>query len=404
MDGGRRIGRAISSFLAVAVVVATVYAAGALLSPIPPLEVEEHALDTTALGAGVSAIALPEQGASAVALPSGEPLTAGSAEPRPIAGIAKLVLAHVVVAEADLEGGRTGTTITIDQDDLQRYRALQASGIRTVSVSLTQSWTMRDLLIATLIGSGNNTAELLAEAVFGDKDAYLAAAAAWLADNDMPDTVVVDATGLNGGSVATARDLAVLAQLTIAQPVLSELLRERPIRAGGVGFDDNAAFARDLGVIGATNTYTDAAGVCLVLLVPVGDTLVGAAIIGLPSYAAANAAVDALVPSLQESIRPLTVVEVGDVVGEFHSDWGRTVDLLAAEAATVLALDLSTVSTRLVIDDRRTVLRGSTVGRLVVETPDGEKSVRVEAAGTIPEPGIGWRFADPFTVLGRWID
>lgn len=404
MEPARRIGRIISGFLAFGLVLATVYAAGALLSPIPALEVVERELDTSALTAGSATIALPEQGASSVALPAGEPRTAGSPDALPIAGIAKLVLAHVAIAEAGLEPGRTGAAITIDQDDLQRLRGLQASGVRTVSVTLAQTWTVRDLLIATLIGSGNNTAELLADAVFGDRDAYLAAAAQWLADNGLAETVVVDATGLNGGSVATARDLGVLAQLTAAQPVLAELLRDRPTSANGVGFDDNAAYAGDLGVIGITNSYTDAAGVCLVMLVPVGDVLVGAAVIGQPGYDAARAAIEALVPSLQEGIRPLPIVEVGDVVGELDADWGRTVELIAVEPITVLAFDAGEVTTRLAVDDRRTVLRGASVGRIVVETPAGEQSARIEAAGAIPEPGIAWRFADPFTVLDRWID
>jgi hypothetical protein len=28
--------------------------------------------------------------------------------------------------------------------------------------------------------------------------------------------------------------------------------------------------------------------------------------------------------------------------------------------------------------------------------------VRLEASGTITEPGVAWRFADPVTVLTRW--
>jgi len=171
-----------------------------------------------------------------------------------------------------------------------------------------------------------------------------------------------------------------------------------------VRFDDNAAVARSLGVLGATNSYTDAAGVCFVMLVPVGEVLVGAVMIGQPGYDAANAALQSLVPSIQAGVKPLAVVEVGDVVGELTSDWGRTVDLLAVEPASVLAFDAGEVDTRLVLDERRTVLRGQSVGRLEIETPGGTQSVRVETAGAITEPGIAWRFADPLTVLDRWLE
>ncbi|MDO8338010.1 MAG: hypothetical protein Q7T15_07120 [Microcella sp.] len=404
MEPARRVARTISSLFALLLVLATVYAAGALLSPIPPLTPLEREFDTTALDAGAASIVLPEAGATAVALPEGEPIAGGSADTLPIAGITKLVLALVAIEEAELEPGRTGPTLVIDQADLQRQRGLQASGIRVVPVSLAESWTVRDLLIATVIGSGNNTAELLAEAVFGTTDAYVERASAWLTENGMPDTVVVDATGLNRANVAPVRDLGVLAQLTAADPVLADLLRERPLTANGARFDDNAAVAPSLGVLGATNSYTDAAGVCFVMLVPVGEVLVGAVMIGQPGYDAANAALQTLVPSIQAGVRPLAVVEVGDVVGELTSDWGRTVDLIAVEPASVLAFDAGEVDTRLVLDERRTVLRGQSVGRLEIETPGGTQSVRVETAGAIAEPGIAWRFADPLTVLDRWIE
>ncbi len=394
--------RTISSIFALLLVLVTVYAAGALLSPIPPLTAELRPLSADALDEGAAAIVLPETGASAVALPEGAPITAGSTEPVSIAGIVKLVLALVAIEEGELEPGRIGPTMTIDTADLQRQRGLQASGVRIVPVSLGETWTTRDLLLATVIGSGNNSAELLAETVFGSIDAYLEATTAWLAENGMPDTVIVDATGLNRASVSTAADLGRLAQLVAADPTLSDVLQQRPLSAAGQRFDDNAAVAVS-GALGAANSYTDAAGVCQLMLVPVGDVLVGAVIVGQPGYDAANAALGALIPSIQSGVRPLPIVEVGDVVGELSSDWGRTVDLIAVESATVLAFDAGEVETSVEITERRSVLAGSNIGRLEVTTPGGTQSVRLETAGAIGEPGVAWRFADPLTVLDRWI-
>lgn len=404
MEPARRVWRTISSLFAVAVVLVTVWAAGALLSPIPPLTAEVVDIDTSALEQGATSIVLPESGASAVALPTGDPVTAGGEEPVPIAGITKLVLALVAIEQTQLEPGRGGPTLTIDAADVQRQRGLEASGVRIVPVSNGQTWTTRDLLAATVIGSGNNSAELLAEAAFGSVEAYVEQAATWLTANGMPDTTIVDATGLNRANVATARDLGVLAQRIAAQPTLSGLLRERPQSAVGQRFDDNAAVAADLGALGAANSYTDAAGVCQLLFVPVGDVLAGAVVVGQPGYDAANAAVAALVPSLQEGLQPVPVVEVGDVVGELRSDWGRAVDLIALESATILSLDATEVEARIEVAERRSVLSGTSIGRLEIETASGTQSVRVETAGAIGEPGIAWRFADPLTVLDRWLD
>jgi len=126
--------------------------------------------------------------------------------------------------------------------------------------------------------------------------------------------------------------------------------------------------------------------------------------IGQPGYDAANAALQTLVPSIQAGVKPLAIVEVGDVVGELTSDWGRTVDLLAVEPASVLAFDAGRPTPGSSSTKRRTALRGQSVGRLEIETPGGTQSVRIESGGAIAEPGIAWRFADPLTVLDRWIE
>jgi len=64
MEPARRVWRTISSLFALAVVLVTVWAAGALLSPIPPLTAEAAALDLSGARRSTT-IALPEQGRSA---------------------------------------------------------------------------------------------------------------------------------------------------------------------------------------------------------------------------------------------------------------------------------------------------------------------------------------------------
>ena len=47
------------------------------------------------------------------------------------------------------------------------------------------------------------------------------------------------------------------------------------------------------------------------------------------------------------------------------------------------------VSSTLEIDERATVLRGTAVGQLVIESPEGRSVVLVEAADTISVDGVG---------------
>lgn len=409
--GARRARAIVSGVVALVIVGGAAYAAAALLSPLPALEVQPRELDTSAVGAGVDELVLPEAGATAVALPSGEPILAGDEQPRPMAGVAKLVLAHVALDAEPIEAGRTGEAVQIDAATAARYRELTSAGARTVPVVQGQVWTRRDLLAATVIGSGNNIAELLMLEVFGGLDAYTAAASAWLAAVGLDDTAVVDATGLDSGSVSTARDLARLAQLTLAHPVLGELVTDRPRSAtSGAPWGDEAAYVVDTGAIGLARTYTDAAGVVLLLAVPVvapgvgteSATPVALALLGQPGYGSAEVAVRALIASLASVVAPTTLVEVGATVGELRSAWGQSASILARDAIAVTQLDASTIEVRLTVPERQTVLEGTTIGQLVVTTPDGEQVTNLVAGATIAQPGVAWRFADPATVIGRW--
>lgn len=403
MGAGKRVARTISGLLAFAVVLLAVYGAAALLSPIPTLSVDERPLASSAADDIIDSLVLPEAGATAVVLPTGDPVTAGDPAPRPIAGTAKLIFAHVLLDTEPLEVGRTGDAILIDGEDAARSRELAAAGVRTVPVLVGEAWTRRDLLAATLLGSGNNVTELLMTEVFGDVAAYRVAAAAWLESVGMTSTIVADATGLDAGNVSTAEDLAILAQLTSVQPVLTDLFQFRPTTVStGASFSDNARFVPETGATGYVNSYTDAAGVCILLTVPVQGSTVSIALIGQPSYPAAEEAVLALIESIGESLVPVTLVAAGDIVGTYESDWDQSARLVATETVEVTTLGSQGVSSTLEIDERATVLRGTAVGQLVIESPEGRNVVLVEAADTISEPGIGWRFADPFTVFARW--
>lgn len=377
------------------------YAAGALLSPIPQLTVDEVTLSTG--GDVATAVALPEVGASAIVLPTGDPLVAGSETPRPIGGTARLILAHVVLDAEPLEVGRTGDALVMGTEQLTRTRALTDAGVRTVPVFVGEPWTRRDLLVATLLGSGNNLAEFLAIDVFGDLDSYRIAARAWLDENGLTNTTVADVSGIDPATSATASDLAALAQLTAAQPIISDIYNTRPSTVStGASFSDTTRFLPEIGANGFVNTYTDAAGVCILTSIDVAGTTATIALYGQPSYPAAEEALRGIVTALTENLVETTLVEPGTTVAEYVSDWGQRAPIVATEAVTTTSLTGGDIAIELSVDERSTVLRGTTVGRMVVDTGDGPVTVILEAAGTISEPGVSWRFSDPFTVIDRW--
>jgi len=402
MKRGRRAGSIVKGMLAIAIVLTLTYAAAAMLSPLPRLHVEQT-LSTAIDGAWNETLTLPDSGSTAVLAGPGSATSAGDAEPRPIAGAAKLVLVSVVLATEPLEPGNTGAATTIDQAAVDRYRALDAVGARTVSVQFAQTLTRRDLIAATLIGSGNNTAELLVDDVFGGLDAYRAAARTWLDEQGLANTTVTDGTGLDPGSRSTASELAELGRLAFENPFLADLLDMRPrTTSAGSSFGDLAAFVPELDTIGLVRSYTDAAGVCVVLGIPVGDEIIVVAMLGQPSYPAAESAAEALISEVRESVRQVEVVSAGQVVAVARSSWGQSTDLVATEAVIVSSTALDGLGARIQTTSRSTIGRGADAGSLVVTAGGVEQVVRLEAANAISEPGVAWRFADPITVFSRW--
>lgn len=407
MSRGRAVRRAISGVVALAVVLATVYAAAALTAPVPRLTVDER-LPAPASGSWSDAVPLPATGATAILAGASEPVLAGDAEPRPIAGAAKLVLIAVVLDAEPLAAGSPGPAITIDQAAVDRYRELDAAGARTVPVVFGQTWTRRDLIAATLLGSGNNIAELLIDTVFGGPEEYLQAAAAWLEAQGLTQTTVADGAGLDPASRSTAAELTTITGLALASPVVAELVAERPrSTAGRAAFSDQAAFLRDLGTAGLVRSYSDAAGVCVVTTVEVEGEAVVVVLLGQPTYPRAEEALTAIVDGLREAIRPVELIAAGEVVAVLRSDWGQQTEVVATEQVVVSSTAVDSTVLRLEVAPRSTIVRGADAGELVATIADGsgggtEVRVRLEATGGITEPGVAWRFADPFTVLGRW--
>lgn len=402
MSTGRRVRGVVSGMLALALVVGVVYAAAALLSPLPRLHIEQT-VSAAVDEPWAAAVPLPDAGSTALLAESGTPVLAGGSEPRPIAGVAKLVLVSVALAAEPLGVGASGPAITIDQSAVTRSRALDEAGARTVEVVFGQTWTRRDLIAATLLGSGNNTAELLIDSVFGDLDGYLAAARTWLDEQGLTSTTVVDGTGLDPGSLSTAGELAQLGRLALENPVLAELLTTRPTEtSASTRFVDQSTFVDELGTIGLSRSYTDAAGVCVLLAVPVGDETVVVVLLGQPGYAGAEDSATAIVDGVRDAVRTVEVVAAGEVVAIARASWGQSTELVATESVSVSSTQLEGLGVRFEAASRSTIVQGADAGSLVVTADGVEQVVCLESTSAIGEPGVLWRFADPLTVIERW--
>jgi len=313
-----------------------VYGPATLLGPLP-----EATMTLVAPKAGASTLsppALPVAGASAVvslgvSRPTARETVApiavgGTQEALPIASIAKVITALVVLDAKPITDG-VGPAVTLTVADYQSYLDYTSRGSRSLAVFQGEIWTEHELLQAMLLGSSNNHADTLARWAFGSVEAYAQAANAWLAAHDLSGTRVVDATGLNEGTVGTGSDLAQLAALAATDPVISGIIANpASALAGRRGVQNRTAFLPDLGVTGISYSYTDAAGLCVLFSANVvsGEstfTFAGA-LVGEPDTDTLEADMEALMASARAGVADLPLLAAGAAYASFDTAWGES--------------------------------------------------------------------------------
>ncbi|WP_104170256.1 D-alanyl-D-alanine carboxypeptidase family protein [Cryobacterium sp. M23] len=348
--------------------------------------------ETTALDADALATTLPLA-------------VAGTAEPLPMAAATKIVTALVVLDAKPLTLGETGPQIPITAADYQDYIDYGNSGARTVVVFPGELWTETELLQAMILGSSNNHADTLARWAFGSLDAYSAAANAWLGKQGLDGTRVADATGLNDESVGTATDLARLAGLAAAEPVIGAILSQ-PASAlvGQRGVDNTTAFLAEEGVTGITRSYTDGAGVCFLFTGQVQGpdstyTFAGA-LLGEPDYDTLTSDVTALMESARAGVRELPTLAQGDAYVEFSTLWGAEASGTVRTATTTYGWQAQAPGdAEVILETVSTGRAGKTVGRVTVEAGGAEVTSTLVLDRTISAPGLGWRLLNPAPMI-----
>jgi serine-type D-Ala-D-Ala carboxypeptidase (penicillin-binding protein 5/6) len=177
-------------------------------------------------GAGKSfLIDWPGEGEAAVAVEGvGNLGASGSEGPVPIASLAKVMTAYLVLRDDPLEPGEEGFEIRIgpaDVEDLQRRLALNQS---VVAVEVGEELSERQALEALLLPSANNVAALLAVHAAGSAEAFVAEMNEAADELGMGRTHYTDPSGFEDTTVSTAADQLRLARAAMADPAFAEIV------------------------------------------------------------------------------------------------------------------------------------------------------------------------------------
>lgn len=170
-------------------------------------------------------IAWPTAGESAIAV-NGDPqrFSRPAGDPLPIASVAKVMTAYLVLQQHPLGTNAAGFTMVMSPADAQLSITDSAEGQSFVPVQAGEVLTERDALEALLLPSANNIAIALANYTAGSVDAFVNEMNQQAATLHMTHTTYTDPSGYADTTVSTARDQLRLARVAMKDSAFAQIV------------------------------------------------------------------------------------------------------------------------------------------------------------------------------------
>jgi D-alanyl-D-alanine carboxypeptidase (penicillin-binding protein 5/6) len=205
----------------------------------------------------------PTSGQAAVEIGRSQVQVGPNQHRAPIASVAKVMTAYLVLRDHPLRPGQDGPTITLtdaDVVDTDRRRARRES---VVSVVTDERLTERQALQALLLPSANNIAAVLARWDAGSPRQFVARMNAIARSLGMTHTHYTDPSGYNATTVSTAADQVRIADRAMRLPVFARLVStaSATLPVAGTVHNTNTLLGRN-GFVGLKTGSDDAAGGC----------------------------------------------------------------------------------------------------------------------------------------------
>jgi D-alanyl-D-alanine carboxypeptidase (penicillin-binding protein 5/6) len=267
--------------------------------PVTPRPPATSATGTVTPGAGTAAprqgrlasVSWPADGVSAADI-GGFGVVAGPGATRlvPIASVAKVMTAYVVLRDHPLPSGGSGPDIAVQPSEAAAYPSQVRDGDSLIPVVAGETITERQALEALLLPSADNMARILARWDAGRPGAFVARMNAAARRLGMTRTSYTDPSGLDPSTTSTAADQVRLGMAAMRVPALAAIAAESTavVPVAGVVRNYNTLLGRD-GIVGLKTGSTQAAGGCILIAAwrHAGgrNTLIVAATFGQPGTA-----------------------------------------------------------------------------------------------------------------------
>jgi serine-type D-Ala-D-Ala carboxypeptidase (penicillin-binding protein 5/6) len=240
----------------------------------------------------------------------------------PIASVAKVMTAYLVLRDHPLQLGQDGPTITLTDTDVADTDRRRGQHESVVSVAAGEQLTELQALQALLLPSANNIAAVLARWDAGSEDRFVTRMNVTARSLGMTHTRYTDPSGYDDGTVSTAADQVRIVDRAMRLPVSAGIVAtpSATLPVAGAVHNTNRLLGHN-GFVGVKTGSTRAAGGCFafraVRWIDGKWTTITGVVLGQPGHdqiAAGLAAADALVDritgqramsALQQPIPPL---------------------------------------------------------------------------------------------------
>jgi D-alanyl-D-alanine carboxypeptidase (penicillin-binding protein 5/6) len=328
--------------------------------------------------------------------------SAGPSRPVPIASLAKVMAALVVLHDHPLAPGQPGPVVTITPDDQAIYAAENAVGDSVAPVRSGERFSELQLLEALLIPSADNVAQVLARWDAGSDGVFVVRMNSMAAKLGMRASHYADESGLAAETVGTARDQLVLAEAAAANPVLMSIVRQPVVTLpDGTTLSNYDTLLGQDGVIGIKTGSTVASGGCFMFA---ADRVAGGRrveVLGVvlgqrsrPFIGAALSASRTLIGPALTAVQSVTVVPAGTTVAQIVTAWGPPVPVRTTRALTLTTVAGTSVHLTVALKSvgHLTSATTGTVGATVTATAGHQtQTVSAVTAGPVPRASVRWR-------------
>lgn len=380
-----------------------VFAIAQSVRPLPEPTLTLSAEPTYTFGGEKLDMPWPEEGQGAVEVEGvGTIGTYGKEKSAPIASVAKIMTAYVILQGHPITGKEDGDRIEVDAKAGEEANRPDES---TAPIKEGQKYTERQMLQLLMIPSGNNVARLLARWDATTEKAFVEKMNAAAKDLGMTNSVYTDPSGLESTTRSTPADQLKLAKAVMQNDVFREIVNMPQAQIPGIDkmIYNNNNILLEPGVSGIkTGSSTPAGG----NLVWTADTIIDGKsrrIIGAVMGADAGGTLDAklqrslqtslaLIRAAQKGVDSATVVKKGQVVGYVDNGLGTRTPVVATKDLKAVGWGGLEVELELA-DGGRTPAQvakaGTVVGEVTVGTGTGKVSAPVAIRSDMTEPAFG---------------